>query len=298
MARALSFIGSAKPDIVTFQELDANLLGLLEPGISPTLKRASLTLNESLPAKDGCGVYYNPERFELVTSKTVRFSTVTDKHLRCLSDAARSETSAVSLTRALDRELREKLNLVVMVLLRDRESLKEVVACSTHLFWDPNYPDIKLLQSYLLAKEVIEFAGDLTPVVIGADLNSIPSTSGVYELLMGAGCVGISHPHHPVALRGTQTNKMLKGVQPQDVPDLFIGTAFKSAMKEVLGQEPQFTNYTANFKGCLDYVMLRGLTATHAEPLPSEAELSAETALPNSKHPSDHIPLVVDLVHS
>lgn len=298
MSKVLSFVNETKPDLATFQELDANLLALLEPGMGNHLKRAGLALNESLPAKDGCGVYFNPERFDFISSKTVRFCNVTEKHIPSLTGAAREESSALSLTRALERELREKLNLVVMVRLRDRIVDREIVACSSHLYWDPSYPDIKLLQAYLLAKEVLEFAGKDIPIVIGADLNSVPATSGVYHLLMGSGSVGTSHPDHPVALRSNHTNKLLKGVSPEAVGDLVLPVPFRSAMKEFFEHEPSFTNYTAKFKGCLDYVMMRGLHVTHASPLPSEAELSLETALPNSKLPSDHLPLTVDLVAS
>lgn len=295
----IGIMRKATPDVVFLQELDAKLMSSLEPGLLPELRRGLVSLNESIPSKDGVGVYYNPARFEIEDQRSVRFSNVLDKHLGELVDASRTDISSLSLTRALHRELREKLNQVVMVRLKDMENQKRIVACSTHLYWDPAYPDIKLLQSYLLAKEIEDFAEGCAGVAIGADLNSTPDSSAVYELLMGSGRVETSHPHHPVSLRSNKVNTRLKGVHEKEVPALSLPAQFRSAMKESRGAEPLFTNYTSTFKGCLDYVMLRGSLTVHSvEPFMDEAELSEEIALPNNKNPSDHLPLIVDLVYS
>jgi mRNA deadenylase 3'-5' endonuclease subunit Ccr4 len=299
MNSALQIVRSSLPDIALFQELDASLISSLEPGFESSLKRGSVRLNESLPSKDGVGVFYNPKRFEMEEEQSVRFSNVLDKHLPSLGEASRSETSSISLTRALYRETREKLNQVVMVRLKDIESEKRILACSTHLYWDPAYPDIKLLQSYLLAKEIEEFSQGCSGVVVGADLNSVPDASAVYELLMGSGAVETSHGQHPVSLRSNKLNKRLKGVDSVSVPALVIGKPYRSAFREINGSEPRYTNYTSSFKGCLDYVMLDGSLKVHSvEPILSDEELCSETALPNSMMPSDHLPLIVDLEYS
>ena len=295
MSSAVRIVNRFKPDLACFQELDINLMTMLEPGLSACLVKGNVTLNESLPAKDGVGVYYNPEKFELRESKSVRFCDVLDDHIPTLVHASRTDQRPVSLVRALHREVREKLNMVVMVRLRELVTGNEFVVCSSHLFWDPKYPDIKLLQSYALAKCVIEFACD-SPVVVGADLNSVPESSAVYELLMGSGSVSTSHAHHPATLRSKGTGPLMNATGPFPVPALSIGDPFMSAMKHINGREPEFTNYTDQFKGCLDYVLLRGgIRAVAAEPMPAESELAAETALPNFKYPSDHLPIVVDI---
>jgi len=299
LRKVTDFVSAQKPDIACFQELDRPMLEHLQSEFPQSLKMGSLFMNESIPSRDGCGVFYNSDRFDLVSSKAVRFNNIVEKHLGSLIHAARSDPSPFSLTRALSRELTEKLNLVVMAKLRDRASGKQLLACSSHLFWDPAYPDIKLLQAYLLGLEVSEYAAGSEAVIIGADLNSVPSCSGVYELLMGSGRVDIDHPDHPVSLRSNKTNKRLVGVSADDVPALQLFKPFTSCMKALTGSEPQFTNYTANFKGCLDYVMVSGnIKPVSALPVPEESELKSETALPNSKWPSDHLPLVVDLEFS
>jgi mRNA deadenylase 3'-5' endonuclease subunit Ccr4 len=295
MIAAIDILKNSNPDIVCLQELDSELISLLEPGLESVVSRAHVSLNESLPSRDGLGIYFNPGRFKVVDTSTARFGVLMDKYIPSLGDAARMDNTAFSLTRALYREIREKLNMAVIVRLRELDSGKEVVVGSSHLFWDPSYPDIKLIQAYILAQEIMEFAGD-SALVIGADLNSIAYSSAVYELLMGSGTVDVSHSDHPVSLRPSRANSRLSGVQATAVPDLHLARPFRSAMKKLLGAEPAFTNYTSGFKGCLDYIMTNdGISPVWAQPLPSESELSVETALPNSKYPSDHLPLVVDL---
>lgn len=60
---------------------------------------------------------------------------------------------------------------------------------------------------------------------------------------------------------------------------------------------PEYTNYTATFSGCLDYIFYQTdyLTVEQVIPLPSKEELSAYTGLPSIVSPSDHISLCVDL---
>ena len=287
-------VKNSRCGIACFQELDDQILPILEENLNETHFLATAKLNLSLPSRDGVGIFVDSSRFEVLDTKAVRFGEFVDKHLPSLGEGAHEDKSSVSLTRALYREVSEKMNLAVMVRLMDKDANKELIVCSSHLFWDPAYPDIKLIQSFILAKEIEEFSNKL-PVIVGADLNSIPITSGVYELLMGSGTVECSHAHHPVTLRSNKVNSILKSVSSDDVPSISITAPFKSAYKSRNGEEPAFTNYTSGFKGCLDYVLLKKFSVASTSTLPTESELSAETALPNSKVPSDHLPLVVDV---
>ena len=60
------------------------------------------------------------------------------------------------------------------------------------------------------------------------------------------------------------------------------------------GKEPNFTNYTKNYKGTLDYILYssKSVEAIGYLQEPSENELMREEAFPNSKNSSDHIPLL------
>lgn len=66
-------------------------------------------------------------------------------------------------------------------------------------------------------------------------------------------------------------------------------------MKSACGAPP-FTNYTDSFKDCLDYIFYQSdsLELVQYVPLPSEEDLSKETAIPSSYFPSDHVALIAD----
>lgn len=66
--------------------------------------------------------------------------------------------------------------------------------------------------------------------------------------------------------------------------------------QNVTGTE-RCTNYTANFKAVLDYIMIDSdhLTADRVVPLPSVEEVSEFVALPSPYFPSDHLALVADI---
>lgn len=59
---------------------------------------------------------------------------------------------------------------------------------------------------------------------------------------------------------------------------------------------PKFTNYTGDYKGCLDYIFYENehLEKIRTVPLPEEAVLSRNIALPSLYFPSDHLALVAD----
>lgn len=60
---------------------------------------------------------------------------------------------------------------------------------------------------------------------------------------------------------------------------------------------PKYTNFTHLFADCLDYIYYdeKHLSVSQVVPLPSDEELSENTAIPSVVFPSDHIALVSDL---
>lgn len=57
---------------------------------------------------------------------------------------------------------------------------------------------------------------------------------------------------------------------------------------------PEYTNYTGDFKGCLDYIFYRKLNISLEGfvPVPVEKVLSEYVALPSEVFPSDHVALI------
>lgn len=160
---------------------------------------------------------------------------------------------------------------------------------NTHLFSNPKLSDVKLWQTLTLLQEVEAFLlhRDM-PLLLCGDFNSEPN-SAVYQL-MSTGSV--SNDHADV----TGLSKLFSE------PELFVHSIeLASSMVTGTGSEPLYTNYTAGFKGTLDYIWytpnkLRVLAVTA---VPDEATLKATgEGLPNVAYPSDHVMLCCDVALS
>lgn len=110
-------------------------------------------------------------------------------------------------------------------------------------------------------------------IIFCGDFNSVPE-SDVFQYLT----------------KGTVTNSQISA-QDKEVT-LSHPVKFKSACGV-----PKFTNYTSDFKGCLDYVFVEdeGLHVTYSVPFPEEAVLAENVALPSQVFPSDHLALIACL---
>ena len=61
------------------------------------------------------------------------------------------------------------------------------------------------------------------------------------------------------------------------------------------GSHPAWTHYKDVFQGTLDYIFHSPtLSVMNLLPLPSEEEVTAEVAIPNSVFPSDHLPIMAE----
>merc|ERR1719442_268873 len=71
---------------------------------------------------------------------------------------------------------------------------------------------------------------------------------------------------------------------------LCMATAYQTCN----GREAQYTNYTEDFKGTLDYIWFSpdALAVLTISQVDDESQLTQETALPSSTRPSDHVSLV------
>lgn len=326
LLRAAEVVKGLQPDVACLQEVDAAAHAELTRALGDEYTCVAELRNEGLPPKDGCAAFVRTSRFQVVSSRQTRIRDAIGLHCGAL-DADTRERGA-GFAAALWRELREKLNVVLALRLRPADAPpvaaaarhgSDLCVATTHLYWDPKYPDLKLLQAYLVAKELEDFAGNC-PTVLAGDLNSTPHAngigasedelSGVYALLT-RGAVEPSHPDHPTMMRPTRG--ILRGVTAGDVPELRLAAPYRSAYLEALGAEGPITNASEDFHGCLDYILYRGavsgsdgsvadgsvadgggLRLVGVRPLPSEADLRLHFPLPSAEHPSDHLPLLAE----
>jgi CCR4-NOT transcription complex subunit 6 len=134
-----------------------------------------------------------------------------------------------------------------------KKSPSQILVANTHIHWNPEYADVKLMQVYMLLTELSALCGPKSkwpkiPMVIAGDFNSTVS-SGTYQLLQ-TGSVGPYHPELSNFNYGIYSSQGMKHT-------LHLSSAYAP-----IG-EPPFTNYTGNFAGVLDYIFF-----THERYLP------------------------------
>ena len=213
-------------------------------------------------------------------------------------------------------------------------SSSHICVVNTHIYSNQNFPDVKLWQSWMIMQEVEHYCNlfevhqaNLSAqsmgihqelgVVLCGDFNSEP-TSAVYDLLKHGrleyaypeldlthdnikhpseipySSLPTHHPHQPVNPAISKREKV------RILPDMsHITHAFKltSAMDMAYGHEPTFTNYTATYKGTLDYMFYSSnvIKVLSVNELPSERDINeVDVSLPNVRYPSDHLMLCMD----
>lgn len=122
-----------------------------------------------------------------------------------------------------------------------------LIVCTAHFHWDPEFCDVKLIQSMMLAHELNKIVEDIaekhriqpqqTPVLICGDLNSLPD-SGVFEYL-AKGAVSRDHPDLKSFREDPCLNRL--SAHPDDLKSYTHALRLDSAVD--LGSIP-FTNYT------------------------------------------------------
>ena len=292
------------PDVVCLQEVQADhyethvYSAMAEAGYEGVYKqktRASMGLAGKV---DGCALFWRRQKFHLVESYSIEFNELAQRQVtQVMGLNIRSEEGAATLNR-LSRD--NVAQLVVLELVQppslsrsSRDPMNQVCIANTHLYSNKDFPDVKLWQSWQLLQELETFVmsrGSNLPLMICGDFNSTPDTA-VYDLMSRQAV----HPGHP------DVNMNLDDGCPNVLPDTMNLThSFQlgSVYSTVLGEEPKFTNFTAQFKGVLDYMWYTAsnLRPLSAAPIPDSAVLTKYgEALPSTQFPSDHIMLISDM---
>ena len=292
------------PDIVCLQEIQADHYethvynAMAEAGYEGVYKQKTRMAMGMAGKVDGCALFWRRAKFHLVESYSIEFNELAQRQVsQVMGLSSRSEEAAAMLSR-LSRD--NIAQLVVLELVQpslssrsNREPINQLCIANTHLYSNKDFPDVKLWQTWQLLQELETFVmsrGSNLPLMICGDFNSTPDTA-VYDLLSRQAV----HPGHP------DVNMNLDDGSPKVLPEAINLThSFQlgSVYSTVLGEEPPFTNFTAIFKGVLDYMWFTAsnLRPLSAAPIPDAAALTRYgEALPSTQFPSDHVMLISDM---
>ncbi|XP_024992001.1 carbon catabolite repressor protein 4 homolog 4 isoform X1 [Cynara cardunculus var. scolymus] len=253
---------------------------------------SSIYIKRSGRKSDGCGIFYKHKKLELIVEERIDYND--------LANLILDEPSRVEQKKALDTNNKEqgktqgdlgdpndpyvrlKRDCVgIMAAFKFKNPCQHyVIVANTHLYWDPEWADVKLAQAKYLLSRVAQFKKmvsekfECTPsVLIAGDFNSVPGDK-VYEYLLSGGSMVVPLPECS-----------------EDVP-----VPLCSVYAYTRG-EPPFTNCTPGFTGTLDYILFspsEGIEPVGYLELPVAESPDVKGGLPNYYHPSDHLPIGAD----
>ncbi|XP_049619169.1 CCR4-NOT transcription complex subunit 6-like [Syngnathus scovelli] len=312
-------INSCDADIVSLQEVEteqyyAFFLETLKSrgydGYFCPKSRAKLVSEQERKHVDGCAVFFRTDKFTLVQKHTVEFNQVA---------MANSEGSEVMLNRVMTKD-----NVGVAVLLEVNKDLFSggaksspspptralVLVANAHMHWDPEYSDVKLIQTVMFLSELKSIAeraageagASAIPIVLCGDLNSLPD-SGVVEYLSNG---GVADNHKD--FKELRYDDCLSNFSCSNGANVNGGNGANSGGNVTHSFQLQsaydshvmpYTNYTYDFKGVIDYIFF---SRTHMNALGVLGPLDATwlsdnyvTGCPHPHVPSDHFSLLAQL---
>jgi CCR4-NOT transcription complex subunit 6 len=294
-------IVDASPEVVCLQEIQADhyenhvYAAMSDAGFEGVYKQKTRQSMGLAGKVDGCALFWRRSKFHLVESYSIEFNEVAQRQAtQVLGYNPRSDEGVAFLNRL------SKDNVAQLVVLefiqqqsRSNREINQVCIANTHLYSNKDFPDVKLWQTWQLLQELESFVvsrGTNLPLIICGDFNSTPDTA-VYDLLSRQSV----HPGHPDV--NVATGDDVPNVLP-DASQITHSFQLGSAYQTVLGEEPWVTNFTANFKGVLDYIWYsaQNLRPLSAAPIPDESQLTHHgEALPSTAFSSDHIMLISDM---
>ncbi|KAL8536623.1 hypothetical protein ACS0TY_011993 [Phlomoides rotata] len=260
-----------------------------------SLGYASIYIQRSGKKRDGCGIFYKQDNAELVMEEKIDYNDlvylIEDGKTSSLDNVinfpvggnkdeskagSEQKDSQVDRGDPNDPRVRLKRDCVgTMAAFRLNPSCHHVIIASTHIYWDPEWADVKIAQAkYLLSRLagfkmlVSEKFNCLPSIIVAGDFNSVPGDQVYQYLVSGSNLTG-----------------------PETADDVPIPL---SSVYAFTRGEPDFTNCTPGFTGTLDYIFFSpsgNIKPVSYLELPGSESSDISGGLPNDFHPSDHLPI-------
>ncbi|XP_059048899.1 2',5'-phosphodiesterase 12 [Achroia grisella] len=269
-------------DIICLQEVDGKIF---QSSLSPLLGSDGFEgkfYKKGKEVAEGLACFYRKDRYDLLDEEKILLSDEVKTRLSLQSIWNAIKDNSPLITRLLDRS-----TVASATILQSFENPNDVIIVgNTHLYFHPDADHIRLIQGGIIVYWLNEIRSNLIKqmpnkrisVILCGDFNSVPSC-GIYQLYTTGSA--------PSSLLDWKSNadEAVHNLSLQQ--DLHLRSACGT---------PPFTNFTAGFADCLDYIFYdkSNLEVVQVVPLPSEEELRVHIALPSIVFPSDHIALISD----
>ena len=243
---------------------------------------------------EGGAIFYNNSKFTLISEHNFELKD------SLMNDMCNSELlEKVRAVPEVYEKLISRTTVAQILALRCVKHPQDYICVvNTHLYFRPNAPFIRNLQTMIVLNMLKQAMGNLDlqlkeehgtnyriGVVFCGDFNSLPG-SGVVELL-SSGILPDSHQDWNLPI-----DKPEQTVTFLEVPPYHHEFGFQNC-----SGFPEFTTYTEGFIGVIDYIFAskKYFNLESVIPVPSKDELQLYTAIPSPVMPSDHIALICEL---
>lgn len=293
-------VAQLKCDIMCFQELECLVYNNVWTKNFPIPGYKLIYVKKPNPAywgnkpsefMDGVGIFVNINRFDILDHREVNFGHYISEN------SERFDMTDDLMTRIVPRN-----TVAVMLRLKDKQTNKIVYVANTHLYWLPKFNDVKVIQTKILLNALNRFIKDndmdLDPyVIMCGDLNSTPDLL-VYRLL-DKGAVNIKTTNE---FRGFNYGEQLDGellVESTVTSPLHLAPAYGQLLQPNFAGKLDFTSYTKSLTAVLDHIWFSSSRFLVSRVLGKVEKDYSQKArgFPDKYFPSDHIPLVSELVY-
>lgn len=229
---------------------------------------------------------------------------------------AHAEGSESMLNRVM---LRDNIGIAILLEMKPPNgpnlSPQHILVANAHIHWDPEFADVKLIQTVMLMNELdsivmkaqsekgIGYKTDVpgvpgVPIVVCGDLNSLPDSSVVQYLINGK--IPIDHTdlrnHGYEGFLQRFSASIRPGMRsPLGKPELVHQFNLQHAYSK---REMLYSNYTHDFKGIIDYIYYSANFLTTTGLLgPISMDWMKQFRIngcPNPHFPSDHFSLLCE----
>lgn len=260
---------------------------------------------------DGCATFYKVQKYIMLDKQVIDFANaaINRPDMKGEHDI---------FNRVMPRD-----HIAVVTFFENRVTGSRMIVVNTHIYWDPAFTDVKLVQVAILMEQVTKLADRWATFPPCTDKQIFrhteqdnemgPDIPEELQLEYGPSLEYSTGSQIPLVVCGDFNSEQHTGVYnllncgalSGDHPDLDQrgygnltrdGMAHPFTLKSAYSDEMAFTNYTPGYTGIVDYIwhssnslkvkrLLGDVDKSHLQKIPG---------FPNFYFPSDHLPLFVE----